>query len=53
MQKVIMEENSFEDIIIRASNNGGYSDTIAAIAGGLAGVYYGYEAIPERWKEKS
>lgn len=52
VQKVIMEENSFEDIIIRAANNGGDSDTIAAIAGGLAGVYYGYEAIPERWKEK-
>lgn len=52
VQKVIMEENSFEDTIIRAANIGGDSDTISAIAGGLAGVYYGYDAIPERWKEK-
>ena len=27
----------------------GDADTIAAITGGLAGAYYGYDAIPERW----
>lgn len=52
VQKVIMEGNSFEDTIIRAANIGGDADTISAIAGGLAGVYYGYDAIPDRWKEK-
>ena len=25
------------------------TDTIAAIAGGIAGLYYGYDAIPEEW----
>ncbi|MGB9813508.1 MAG: ADP-ribosylglycohydrolase family protein [Thermovenabulum sp.] len=43
---------SFEDTIIKAVNLGGDADTIGAIAGGLAGVYWGYEAIPQRWIEK-
>lgn len=41
--------NSFEDAIVEAANMGGDADTIAAITGGLAGAYYGYDAIPERW----
>lgn len=36
-----------EDVIVRAANLGGDTDTVAAIAGGLAGVYY--VQIPERW----
>jgi ADP-ribosyl-[dinitrogen reductase] hydrolase len=43
---------SLEECIIKAVNLGGDADTIGAIAGGLAGVYYGYEAIPERWLDK-
>ncbi len=27
------------------------TDTTAAIAGGLAGIYYGYKNIPEHWLE--
>ena len=41
--------NSFEGAIVEAANMGGDADTIAAITGGLAGAYYGYEAIPDRW----
>ena len=41
-----------EEIICEAVNLYGDPDTIGAIAGGLAGVYYGYSSIPERWKEK-
>lgn len=44
--------SSFEDAVCTAANLGGDADTIAAIAGGLAGVYYGYNAIPNRWKDK-
>jgi ADP-ribosyl-[dinitrogen reductase] hydrolase len=40
---------SFEEAIVAAANMGGDADTIAAITGGLAGAYYGYDAIPERW----
>jgi ADP-ribosylglycohydrolase len=33
------------------NEEGGDSDTIGAIAGGLAGIYYGYEGIPARYAE--
>jgi ADP-ribosyl-[dinitrogen reductase] hydrolase len=41
-----------EDIICEAVNLYGDPDTIGAIAGGLAGVYYGYDLLPERWRDK-
>lgn len=41
--------DSFADCLIRAVNLGGDADTIGAVAGGLAGVYYGFEAIPAEW----
>lgn len=41
--------NSFEDTLIHVVNRGGDADTIGAITGSLAGVKYGYDAIPERW----
>ena len=28
---------------------GNDTDTVAAIAGGIAGLHYGYESIPEDW----
>lgn len=42
-------QNSFEEAIIRAVNHGGDADTIAAIAGSLAGAKFGYGEIPVRW----
>ncbi|WP_422444331.1 ADP-ribosylglycohydrolase family protein [Thermoanaerobacterium sp. DL9XJH110] len=47
-----IESGSFEETVINAVNLGGDADTIGAIAGGLAGVYWGYGAIPDRWLEK-
>ena len=41
--------NSFENALLKAVNLGDDSDTVAAIAGGLAGLFYGYEAIPSCW----
>lgn len=41
--------DSFEDCIVQAVNNGGDADTIAAIAGSIAGAYYGVDTIPQRW----
>uniref|UniRef100_A0A4Y8QAS5 ADP-ribosyl-[dinitrogen reductase] hydrolase n=1 Tax=Paenibacillus athensensis TaxID=1967502 RepID=A0A4Y8QAS5_9BACL len=43
--------SSFADTVQRAANGGGDSDTIAAIAGGLAGVYYGFEQMPAAYRE--
>ena len=40
---------SFEDGMIEAVNLGGDSDSIGAVYGQIAGAYYGFEAIPERW----
>ncbi|MCJ7691006.1 MAG: ADP-ribosylglycohydrolase family protein [Clostridiaceae bacterium] len=47
-----INNSNVEDVICEAVNLYGDPDTIGAIAGGLAGVYYGYSAIPERWREK-
>lgn len=41
---------SFEDGIEKAVRIGGDTDTYAAIAGGLLGAYYGYDAIPLKWR---
>ena len=40
---------SFEDALVAAVNLGGDSDTIGAVCGQIAGAYYGFEAIPDRW----
>ncbi len=41
--------DSFEAALIAAVNLGGDADTIGAVCGQIAGAYYGYSAIPERW----
>lgn len=40
---------NYSDCVLKAVNLGDDTDTIGAIVGGLAGVYYGYESIPEDW----
>ena len=42
----------FEDTILRAANLGDDADTTAAIAGQLAGAYYGAEGIPQAWRKR-
>lgn len=37
--------------VLKAVNLGSDTDTVAAVAGGLAGALYGYEAIPREWRE--
>ena len=41
--------DNFEDCIIHAVNLGDDSDTVGAVAGMIAGAYYGYDSIPRRW----
>lgn len=43
--------NSYEESVLLAINLGGDTDTIAALVGGLSGVYYGYSSIPDRWNQ--
>lgn len=45
----LMTTDSFEDCVIRAVNLGNDTDTVGAVAGGLAGALYGYDNIPKRW----
>lgn len=40
---------TYKECVLKAVNLGDDTDTVAAIAGGLAGIYYGYDAIPSEW----
>ena len=44
-----LNTDNYKDAVLKAINLGGDTDTIAALTGGLAGVYYGYDAIPQIW----
>lgn len=39
----------YERVVKEAIRLGNDTDTTAAIAGGLAGLYYGCSSIPTRW----
>jgi len=47
-----LNNDSYKDTVITAVNLGGDTDTIGALAGGLAGIYCGYEGIPKEWVQK-
>ncbi len=44
-----LNENDYEHTILSIINLGHDTDTSAAIVGGLAGIYYGSEGIPQQW----
>jgi ADP-ribosylglycohydrolase len=48
----LLNTETYKDCVLKAVNLGEDTDTTAAIAGGLAGLHYGYENIPEEWLEK-
>ena len=48
----LLNTRNFKDCLLKAVNLGRDTDTIAAIAGGLAGLYYKYPRIPKEWLEK-
>ena len=45
----VLTTNNYRDCVLKAVNLGGDTDTIAAIAGGIAGLLYGFDTIPESW----
>jgi len=45
----LLTTDNYRDCILKAVNLGGDADTNAAVAGSLAGVIYGKEAIPREW----
>ncbi len=47
----LLRTKTFKDCVLLAVNLGSDTDTTGAIAGGLAGLYYGYVNIPKEWLE--
>lgn len=47
----LVNTDNYRNAVLKAVNFGGDSDTAAAICGGLAGIYYGYDEIPIDWIE--
>ncbi|SEG24888.1 ADP-ribosylglycohydrolase [Eubacterium ruminantium] len=45
----LITSDSFRECLLKAVNLGDDTDTVGAIAGGLAGLYYGYKEIPDEW----
>jgi ADP-ribosylglycohydrolase len=43
--------NDYEEAVLKAVNLGDDSDTTGAVCGQLAGAYWGYDGIPERWRQ--
>ena len=47
----LITTKDLEEGLLKAVNLGDDSDTVGAIAGGLAALYYGYESAPKDWRE--
>lgn len=47
----LLTASSYAETVLKAVNLGGDTDTTGAIAGGLAGIYYGFDSIPSEWLE--
>ena len=44
-----LQRDTYSEVVLTAINLGHDTDTTAAIAGGLAGLYYGAASMPEYW----
>lgn len=45
----LLNTKNYRDCVLKAVNLGQDTDTVAAVAGGLAGILYGYDNIPKEW----
>lgn len=46
---VALQENHYEKVIKKAISLGNDTDTTACVAGGIAGLYFGFDNIPQHW----
>ncbi len=47
----LMTTDNYKDAVLRAVNLGDDTDTTGAVTGGLAGLLYGFDSIPQKWIE--
>lgn len=47
----LLNTKNYKDCVLKAVNLGDDTDTVGAVAGGIAGLRYGYESIHEEWLE--
>ncbi len=47
-----LRAEDYKNAVLEAVNLGDDADTTAAVAGGIAGIYYGTENMPAEWLEK-
>ena len=45
----VLQADGYKDIIKKAISLGHDTDTTACVAGGIAGLYYGFDGIPNDW----
>ena len=45
----LLTSKSYQEAVLKAVNLGDDTDTTAAVTGGLAGLYYGFNSIPKEW----
>ena len=45
----LLNTDDYKTLALKAVNLGGDTDTVGAVAGGLAGILYGAESIPAEW----
>jgi ADP-ribosyl-[dinitrogen reductase] hydrolase len=48
----LVTTRNYRDCVLRAVNLGEDTDTVAAVAGGMAGVCYGIDGIPAEWVDQ-
>ena len=44
-----LNTDNYKDCVLKAVNLGDDTDTVGAVVGGLAGLYYGLDDIPKEW----
>ena len=45
----LLTTSGYKEAVLKAVNFGNDTDTVAAVCGGLAGIYYGFDDIPTKW----
>ena len=52
IRELKLNANSYQQAVVGAINLGGDTNTIASLVGGVAGVIYGVDDIPNEWLDK-